>query len=105
MRVWFRIELNSLFTGVDGTGVQIDNLVDVSQMNNQEVAMRISTDVNSGEEFFTDLNGFHAIRRKRLAKIPLQANYYPVPSMIYLQDEERSVDVSYCKMTVHVGVV
>ena len=105
MRVWFRIKLNSLFTGVDGTGVQIDNLVDVSQMNNQEVAMRISTDVDSGEEYFTDLNGFHAIRRKRLAKIPLQANYYPVPSMIYLQDEERSVDVSYCKMTVHVGVV
>ena len=78
-----------LLTGVDGTGVQIDNLVDVSQMNNQEVAMRISTDVDSGEEFFTDLNGFHAIRRKRLAKIPLQANYYPVPSMIYLQDDER----------------
>ena len=78
-----------LFAGVDGTGVQIDNLVDVSQMNNQEVAMRVSTDVDSGEEFFTDLNGFHVIRRKRLAKIPLQANYYPVPSMIYLQDDER----------------
>ena len=85
--------------------MQIDNLVDVSQMNNQEVAMRISTDVDSGEEFFTDLNGFHAIRRKRLAKIPLQANYYPVPSMIYLQDDQRSVDVSYCKMTVHVGII
>ena len=35
--------------GVDGTGVQIDNLVDVSQMNNQEVAMRVSTDVDSGQ--------------------------------------------------------
>ena len=74
---------------MDGTGIQIDNLVDVSQMNNAEVAMRISTDVDSGDDFFTDLNGFQMIRRKRLAKIPLQANYYPIPSMLYLQDDER----------------
>ncbi len=78
-------------TGVDGTGVQIDNLVDVKTMNNQELAMRINSDVNSGEDFFTDLNGFQMIRRKRRSKIPLQANYYPIPSMIYLQDDTGCV--------------
>lgn len=58
-------------------------------MNNQEVAMRISSNINSGDEFFTDLNSFQMIKRKRRTKIPLQANYYPVPSMTYIQDEKR----------------
>ena len=57
--------------GVDGTGVQIDNLVDVSQMNNQEVAMRVSTDVDSGEEFFTDLNGFQGPNSNRKMEISI----------------------------------
>lgn len=76
---------------MDGTGLQIDNLVDVSGMNNQELAMRISSDVDSGDEFHTDLNGFQIIKRKRRDKIPIQANYYPVPSMLYLQDKNRHV--------------
>ncbi len=29
------------------------------------------------------------IKRKRLEKIPLQANYYPMPSMAYIQDADR----------------
>ena len=49
--------------------------------------MRLSTGLASGDEFFTDLNGFQMIRRKRmLEKLPLQANYYPIPSMAYIQD-------------------
>ena len=46
--------------GVDGVGVQIENDIDLTNygMNNREVAMRISSDVASGEIFFTDLNGF-----------------------------------------------
>ena len=58
-------------------------------MHNQEVGMRVVTDIDSGEDFYTDLNGFSMMRRKRRAKLPLQANYYPVPSMAYIQDGNR----------------
>lgn len=75
--------------GVDGTGVAIDNLVDIRANNNQELAMRLETGLRSGEEFFTDLNGFQMIKRRRMKKLPLQANYYPMASMAYIQDEER----------------
>jgi len=74
---------------VDGTGIQIDNMVDLRANNNQELAMRLDTALESGDSFYTDLNGFQMIRRKRLAKLPLQANFYPMPSMVYLQDESN----------------
>ena len=58
-------------------------------MNNIELGMRFSTDITSGEDFFTDLNGFQMIKRKRrLDKLPIGANYYPIPSMAYIQDEK-----------------
>ena len=63
-------------------------------MNNAELAMRLtSKEIRSGETFFTDLNGFAMIKRKRMSKIPLQANYYPVASMMYIQDDDRSVSI------------
>ena len=75
--------------GPDGTGFQIYNEVDIRQMNNIELGMRFSTDVNSGEEFFTDLNGFQMMKRKRrLDKLPIGANYFPIPSMAYIQDDK-----------------
>ncbi len=76
--------------GVDGTGLLIDNLVDWRESNNQELAMRLDTDLRGEDNFFTDLNGFQMIRRKRTlqSKLPLQANFYPMPSMAYLQGED-----------------
>ena len=47
--------------------------------------MRLTTDLESGDHFFTDLNGFQMIKRKKMNKLPLQANYYPIPSMAYIQ--------------------
>merc|ERR1712223_588618 len=73
--------------GPDGTGLLITNEVNIKQMNNQELIMRINSGVQSDDLFFTDLNGFQMVRRKRYAKLPLQANYYPIPSMSYIQDE------------------
>ena len=70
--------------GPDGTGLQIDNEVDIRHFDNSEIAMRLTTDLKSGDHFYTDLNGFQMIKRKRMEKIPLQANYYPIPSMAYI---------------------
>ncbi len=78
----------NVYVGVDGTGLLIDNLVDWRRADNQELVMRLETDVKSGEDFSTDLNGFQMTRRKTRSKLPLQANYYPMPSMAYLQDDD-----------------
>lgn len=45
--------------GSDGLGLQIMNEVDISETNNFELAMRLHTDIASGDQFFTDLNGLN----------------------------------------------
>jgi alpha-mannosidase II len=57
--------------------------------------MRIESDLkNKDREFFTDLNGFQMQRRKTLQKLPLQANFYPVPALIFLQDSKSRLSLS-----------
>lgn len=49
--------------------------------------MRLRTTVtNSGGVFYTDLNGLQLVRRKTVAKLPLQGNFYPMPTMALLQN-------------------
>ena len=45
--------------GSDGLGLHILNEVDISETHNFELAMRFDTDIASGDEFFTDLNGLN----------------------------------------------
>jgi alpha-mannosidase II len=61
--------------------------VDIGDMSDTEIVMRISTNINSKDTFYTDLNGLQIIKRERFGKIPLQANYYPIPTSIYIEDE------------------
>uniref|UniRef100_A0A1L8DR70 Alpha-mannosidase n=1 Tax=Nyssomyia neivai TaxID=330878 RepID=A0A1L8DR70_9DIPT len=68
-------------------GLEIRNLVDIGDMGNTEIVMRFSTPINNGEFFYTDLNGFQVIKRQRFSKIPLQANYYPVPTSMFIEDD------------------
>lgn len=44
--------------GSDGFGLHIQNEVDITETQNYELAMRLNTDIISGDQFFTDLNGF-----------------------------------------------
>lgn len=77
-------------SGVQNLGVHVVNLVDIrSNHDNKELAMRLNSDVESGDNFYTDLNGFQMQARKRFSKLPLQANFYPLPSMAYLQDTRK----------------
>lgn len=55
--------------------------------------MRLSTSINSSSEFFTDLNGYQILRRKKFKKLPLQANYYPIPTAAYLEDKTTRLTV------------
>lgn len=66
--------------------VEVQNLIDITHMLDTEVVMRVSTGLESGEYFYTDLNGLQWIKRQRFEKLPIQANYYPLPSGIYIED-------------------
>jgi alpha-mannosidase II len=56
-----------------------------AKFNNKELIARFKTEINNKQVFHTDLNGFQTIRRETYAKIPLQGNYYPMPSLAFLQ--------------------
>lgn len=69
-----------------GDAPEIRNLVDIGLVDNMEVVMRIQSHIDSGSTFYTDLNGLQVIKRQRFDKLPLQANYYPVPSAMFIED-------------------
>lgn len=48
----------SLFSGVDGFSVDVTTAVDIRDQNNKELSMRLVTGIQSGDVFYTDLNGF-----------------------------------------------
>jgi len=74
----------------EAKAIDIRNLVDIRDSFNTELIMRIETGLkNVDREFFTDLNGFQIQRRKTLDKLPMQANFYPMPSTAFLQATNR----------------
>lgn len=70
----------------DGDYPEIRNHIDISDMDDTELVMRFQTNIQNDNTFFTDLNGLQMIRRKYLEKLPLQANYYPIPTAIYIEN-------------------
>lgn len=79
--------------GADGLGIEIENVVDIEKTKNFELIMRLSTNINNTDEFFTDLNGHQMLRRIRFKKLPLQANYYPIPTMAYIEDDHYRLTI------------
>uniref|UniRef100_A0A665V6G6 Alpha-mannosidase n=1 Tax=Echeneis naucrates TaxID=173247 RepID=A0A665V6G6_ECHNA len=79
---------------VDGLSIDITTTVDIRDQTNKELAMRLVTDIQSGDVFYTDLNGFQMQPRRHYLKLPLQANFYPMPSQAYIQD-------SHHRLTLH----
>uniref|UniRef100_A0A3Q4GJH9 Alpha-mannosidase n=1 Tax=Neolamprologus brichardi TaxID=32507 RepID=A0A3Q4GJH9_NEOBR len=72
--------------GHAGKSLEISNLVDIRSQVNHELVMKIVSDIASGNRFYSDLNGFQMQQRRTLAKLPLQANFYPMTSAVFLQD-------------------
>lgn len=75
------------------SSIEIRNLMDIKEMDNSEVIMRIQTNIDNEETFYTDLNGLTFMKRERFSKIPLQANYYPIPTGIFIEDENMRFSV------------
>ncbi|OMO68163.1 hypothetical protein COLO4_29856 [Corchorus olitorius] len=53
--------------------------------NDRELIVRYKTDTDNKRIFYSDLNGFQMSRRETYDKIPLQGNYYPMPSLAFMQ--------------------
>lgn len=47
-----------IFSGVDGFSIDITTMVDIRDQTNKELAMRLVTDIQNEDVFYTDLNGF-----------------------------------------------
>lgn len=41
--------------------MEVSNIVDIRKEHNREIAMRISSSINSQNRFYTDLNGYQVI--------------------------------------------
>ncbi|KAL0612654.1 Alpha-mannosidase 2x [Plecturocebus cupreus] len=74
---------------VEGLSLDLSSLVDIWDYVNKELALCIHTDINSHGTFFTDLNGFQVQPWRYLKKLPLQANFYPMLVMAYIQDSQE----------------
>ncbi|CAG9763918.1 unnamed protein product [Ceutorhynchus assimilis] len=80
--------------GADGLGIEIQNEVDIEKTHNFELVMRLATNIENKDEFYTDVNGYQMVRRLRFKKLPLQANYYPMPAKAYIEDEHVRLSVT-----------
>ncbi|PZC73618.1 hypothetical protein B5X24_HaOG209035 [Helicoverpa armigera] len=69
--------------------VEVSNtlLIDPA-VDDLELALRLRTAVRNGDVFYTDLNGMQMIKRRYFEKIPLQANFYPLPAATYIEDDK-----------------
>ncbi|XP_052047863.1 alpha-mannosidase 2 [Apodemus sylvaticus] len=75
--------------GIEGQSMEISNVVDIRNVYNREIVMRISSKINNQNRYYTDLNGYQIQPRRTMGKLPLQANVYPMSTMAYIQDSEH----------------
>ncbi|XP_050683104.1 alpha-mannosidase 2 isoform X2 [Leptidea sinapis] len=73
-------------------GIFVENIVDFEnppKNRETELFMRIQTNIQNGEtpEFYTDQNGFQYQRRVKMDKLGIEANYYPITTMAWIQDD------------------
>jgi hypothetical protein len=62
--------------------------------NNEEIVVRYESNVkNEAKQFVTDENGFNPIQRKHRDKLPLQANYFPMPTYAQMSDSNGRFSV------------
>ena len=76
------------------SGIEIINIVDLLNHQGRELVMRFNTNIdNHRNTFFTDANGFQMVKRKTKLDHLVQANYYPMTNMAYLQDNSSRFSV------------
>ncbi len=72
--------------------LEINNIVNLTRLPNTEVIMRINTNLDIKDRvFFTDLNGLQVKKRRAYENFPIEANYYPMTTFLYMEDEASRV--------------
>ena len=79
--------------GSDGVALHVENLVNIVQDYNSEVAMRLVSDVTSGRTFYSDLNGLQVHICPNGINNPQQVLFLrPSPHLLFiLDDTQRAV--------------
>lgn len=77
-------------------GLYMETLVDYPpppHFRETELFMRLTTDVDNGDVFYTDSNCFQMQRRVRLKNLGPETNYYPLTCMMYVQDTKQRMSL------------
>ncbi|XP_064460633.1 alpha-mannosidase 2-like [Ornithodoros turicata] len=71
-----------------GGGIEMSTVFDLSSTVdfNIELFMKLDTDIDNKKTFYTDSAGFQMMRRHTNVDLPIQANYYPITSAVYMED-------------------
>ncbi|XP_045166966.2 alpha-mannosidase 2x-like [Mercenaria mercenaria] len=79
-------------TGIKGMGVHITTEFDMTKERkslNKELVLRFQTSVDNRNIFYTDQNSFQLIGRKTRANRLIEENYYPITSMMVIEDSKK----------------
>jgi len=68
--------------------IELNTIVDLNLFDNKELILRLNSNVQSGNTFFTDQNGFHMMKRQRFSTFPIEANYYPATAAVFIEDDQ-----------------
>jgi len=68
--------------------IELNTVVDLTAIDDKELILRLTSDVQSGSTFYTDQNGFNMMRRQRFSTFPVEANYYPATSAVFVEDDQ-----------------
>jgi len=68
--------------------IELNTIVDLTVIDDKELILRLNSDIQSGNTFYTDQNGFNMMRRQRFSTFPVEANYYPATSAVFVEDDQ-----------------
>lgn len=76
--------------------IYIENDIDFEQPpknRETELFMRLVTNIDNGADpiVYTDLNGFQHQRREKVSSLGIEANYYPITTSAFIQDNEHRI--------------
>ena len=87
----------------DAQTLHFENFINLNA-DNEEVVMKLKTSVISSDAnyYYTDLNGFTVQRRKYYNKLGIQGNFYPMPTLAYIEDSNTRISL-HSKQSLGVG--